>query len=234
MTVTDWDCDWWDPECPWHGLHTLLDPLRVPLFWSWLGTLGPFPRVVDVGAGSGFVSAGLAARGATMVGIDPSGRAPVLGVGERLPLATGSVDAVVLSEVLEHVDEWRKLVEEAVRVTRPGGRILFSGPNRTVVSWLLLIVAAQHLPLTRVLPPDLHRWRRFVRPPELSSSLHGCGARVRELWGIVLPVSRWPAALGTWAALRRGRITYAEAGDRLQLRAGRGRAVAYVGMAERS
>jgi SAM-dependent methyltransferase len=51
-------------------------------------------------------------------------------VGEALPFASGTFDVVYNHEVLEHVDDDRQVVREAVRVTRPGGCVVTYAPNR--------------------------------------------------------------------------------------------------------
>ncbi len=97
----------------------------------------PGTSVADVGCGFGFLALHLAARGTRVTACDTEpGTATLLrqmaarlglrriGVvaadGRALPLAAGSVDAVVLLHVLEHVDERAAaaLLAEAVRVAR--------------------------------------------------------------------------------------------------------------------
>lgn len=46
-----------------------------------------------------------------------------------LPLGTGSVDVVILSEVIEHLVDTDSALDEIHRVLRPGGRLLVSTPN---------------------------------------------------------------------------------------------------------
>ena len=60
--------------------------------------------------------------------------------GERLPFADGSFDRVVCTEVLEHVPNDRLLVNEFVRVLRPGGTIAVSVPDTCAeaITWWLL------------------------------------------------------------------------------------------------
>jgi SAM-dependent methyltransferase len=50
--------------------------------------------------------------------------------GERLPYPDGRFDVVFLHEVIEHVDDDRATVREAVRVLREGGRVVIYAPNR--------------------------------------------------------------------------------------------------------
>jgi SAM-dependent methyltransferase len=50
--------------------------------------------------------------------------------GEGLPFPAGTFDLVLSHEVLEHVQDDRRAVEEIVRVLRPGGRLVLFVPNR--------------------------------------------------------------------------------------------------------
>ena len=59
----------------------------------------------------------------------PSGFACTQAIGESLPLVDGSFDCVLLSEVIEHLDAPEISIREAVRVLRPGGRLLVTTPN---------------------------------------------------------------------------------------------------------
>jgi SAM-dependent methyltransferase len=53
-----------------------------------------------------------------------------VGVGESLPFADGVFDGVLLNEVIEHVTNDRDTLREALRVTKPGGRVVIFAPNR--------------------------------------------------------------------------------------------------------
>ena len=59
----------------------------------------------------------------------PGGYACTQAIGESLPLAAGSFDCVLLSEVIEHLEAPQISIREAVRVLRPGGRLLITTPN---------------------------------------------------------------------------------------------------------
>jgi SAM-dependent methyltransferase len=50
--------------------------------------------------------------------------------GERLPYPDGRFDVVFLHEVIEHVDDDRATIGEALRVLKPGGRVVIFAPNR--------------------------------------------------------------------------------------------------------
>jgi SAM-dependent methyltransferase len=95
--------------------------------------------VLDLGCGLGGYSKRLEDLGFEVSAFDVIPeyveRARELGVdarmydGERLPLDDGSVDTVILLEVIEHLDDPRALLAEAKRVARRG--VLVSTPNCT-------------------------------------------------------------------------------------------------------
>jgi arabinofuranan 3-O-arabinosyltransferase len=92
--------------------------------------------VLDVGGGPGYFSAEFGAVGATYVGLDPAvgdfaaaGAAVsgmVRGSGTALPVRSEVVDVCYSSNVLEHVSMPEAMLDEMVRVTRPGGTVFVS------------------------------------------------------------------------------------------------------------
>ena len=86
--------------------------------------------VVDVGGGRDSPLAMFWPDRARRVRVDISPRfAPdVAGDAQALPLRTGSVNGVVISEVLEHVPNPKQAISEIHRVLRPGGGLVGSVP----------------------------------------------------------------------------------------------------------
>lgn len=60
---------------------------------------------------------------------DQARRFPVFGRGEHLPFHSVSFDAVLLIEVIEHIEMYRELIKEIQRVLRPGGVLVLTTPN---------------------------------------------------------------------------------------------------------
>jgi len=93
-------------------------------------------RVVDVGGGAGYFAQAFRDRGASCLLIEPDtaelnargapAPASVIGDGYWLPLADGRVDVCFCCNVLEHVRDPAGLIDEMIRVTRPGGLVYLS------------------------------------------------------------------------------------------------------------
>jgi SAM-dependent methyltransferase len=159
--------------------------------------VGPGSRVLDMGCGGGRHAFEAWRRGATVVALDysegelkdvrgvlgamlaagevPEGKAGIGGAvnGDalRLPFPDATFDVVIASEVLEHVWDDERAIEELVRVLKPGARMAVTVPTRWPerVCWAL----------------D-HRYHdtpgghvRIYRQPELEAKLERAGCWLR-------------------------------------------------------
>lgn len=90
--------------------------------------------MLDLGAGTGKLTRGLAGRGLDVTAVEPSdgmreqlsralpGVTVLAGAAERIPLGPASVDAVLVAQAWHWVDPPRA-VPEVARVLAPGGRL---------------------------------------------------------------------------------------------------------------
>jgi SAM-dependent methyltransferase len=99
--------------------------------------------VLDVGAGTGRVSVALAGIGCRVVAVEPArpmleclrqkarGLAvtAVVGEGARLPFPDSSFDGVALARVLYLMPDWREVLSEVARVSRPHATLLHEWGN---------------------------------------------------------------------------------------------------------
>ncbi|HMG44802.1 MAG TPA: glycosyltransferase [Acidimicrobiales bacterium] len=162
--------------------------------------LAPGERLLDAGTGLGNVLyvAERAEPGALAVGVDRSverlGRAVATGVESPLaradlrdlPLRTGAFDAVLCSEVLEHLDDDLGALRELHRVLRPGGRLVVTVPHADFpLAWDPINRLLERLgrrPITS--GPIVGIWTnhvRLYRPDHLRARLVDAGFVVDEV-----------------------------------------------------
>ncbi len=130
-------------------------------------------RVLEIGCQGGAALIALAERGADAHGVDVDAKsiaasaaraegygvsvAPEVGSASELRYESGRFDIVMSFDVIEHVPDKLAMLHEAVRVLRPGGLLVISGPCRFGLKLLLSDPHYGHKGVS-VLPGDVARW----------------------------------------------------------------------------
>lgn len=98
-------------------------------------------KLLDIGCGKGFIGKELVNYVDEYIGLDISLTALkiakthildghlIVGNASNLPLKDQTVDAIVCSEVLEHIPEYEKSISEMSRVLKMGGLLVITTPN---------------------------------------------------------------------------------------------------------
>jgi len=196
--------DWWDPHGSSAMLHKL-NPVRlsyirdqIDAHWG-IDARERYPlagrNAIDVGCGAGLLAEPLARMGATVTGVDAApeniaaardhaagqGVAITYFAGELAALPAATFDLVTSMEVIEHVTDPAAFIGELAARLAPGGLMILSTPNRTMLSKLLLVEAAERV---GAVPRGTHDWAQFLKPEELAELLEGAGLEVIDRTGL--------------------------------------------------
>jgi SAM-dependent methyltransferase len=171
--------------------------------------LGRVARVLELGSGDGLQLGLLRRRFERVFAIDPF-RAPagrsgfVFARAEALPFPDGYFDLVCSSNVLEHLQDRRRAMGEAVRVLRPGGYMAHAVPSRVWKASSLLL---------RPLCYGMHmagKWSLLRRQRPAPEKALGAGIVTRPSLGGLLNRCFRPEIHGTFASHRAEFRAYGE------------------------
>jgi 2-polyprenyl-3-methyl-5-hydroxy-6-metoxy-1,4-benzoquinol methylase len=118
------------------------------------------------------LAAALAAARAASAPASAASASAIAANAPPLPPPLG-FDAVVCSEVVEHVEDVDVLAAALSALARPGGCVVVTTINRTARAFFVAIVAAEYV--ARLVAPGTHQWQRFVTPDELATAFAANG-----------------------------------------------------------
>jgi 2-polyprenyl-6-hydroxyphenyl methylase / 3-demethylubiquinone-9 3-methyltransferase len=202
--------DWWNPKGSSAMLHRLnparLAFLREAVDAHWAGDPASFAPLagktaIDVGCGAGLLAEPLARMGAQVTGVDAApenigaARAHAALSGLAIDYVAGGIedlagrrfDLVASMEVIEHVSDPAAFVAGLTGALAPGGLMILSTPNRTLLSRLAMITLGEG---SGAIPRGTHDWDRFLAPEELEALLRDAGLTVTMRRGLTFSPAR--------------------------------------------
>ncbi|KAM7352829.1 ubiquinone biosynthesis protein COQ3, mitochondrial [Cochliomyia hominivorax] len=180
--------------------------------------------ILDVGCGGGVLTEQLARLGAKVTGID-LGEELIRVAREHLsqegnpklcdlieykiePLEVhvkdkqNYYDAVVVSEVLEHVEDKITLLTACVQCLKPGGSLFITTLNKTIPMWLGGVLLGEYV--LNIAPKGTHHWNKMISPLEVQRILDTMGCHT-----VVVNGSTYDFWNNTWRWINTTDMCYA-------------------------
>ena len=176
--------EWWLPNGKFKILHELT-PLRIDYILKQInkGNINKLD-ILDLGCGGGLTCEPLARLNANVTGIDF--------VPENIMVAkkhakisdlkinyicddldnfkvNNKYDVVLLLEVIEHMENWEKMIEKIKSMLKPNGHLIISTINRNILSKILAIYFAENI--LKWIPKNTHNYEKLITPKELNKIL---------------------------------------------------------------
>ncbi|ALC39429.1 CG9249 [Drosophila busckii] len=180
-------------------------------------------RILEVGCGAGLLTEQLARLDAHVTGIDlgeelvKTARAHLTDCSaelsskvqykmESIEQHTKShgehYDAVVVSEVLEHVEDKVALLQDCVRSLKPGGSIFITTMNQTLPMWLGGVVLGEYC--LNLAPKGTHHWDKMISPLDVQRILDTMNCQT-----VLLNGSTYDFWRNTWRWINSTQMCYA-------------------------
>ncbi|KAF2879774.1 hypothetical protein ILUMI_26400 [Ignelater luminosus] len=111
-------------------------------------------------------------------------------------------DVIVASEVIDHVKNPFVFLQACVKCLKPGGSIFVTTFNKTLLSWLAIIIVVEYI--WGLLPRGTHSWNKFISPNDVSRMLEQCACETKRVRGMAYNV-----LTNSWFWSRITSVTYA-------------------------
>lgn len=187
---------WWNANGELKTLHQV-NPLRLEFVKKFTSLNNK--NIIDIGCGGGILTESLVAQENSVYGLDASLEAINIAkehskvsnlnieyinstIEDFTESNTVEFDIVTCMEMLEHVPDPESIIASIAKITKKDGMFFASTLNRNLKSYLLSIVAAEHI--LKMVPQGTHQYSKFIKPYELIKVAEKYGFEALEITGV--------------------------------------------------
>lgn len=188
--------NWWNPTGELKTLHQV-NPLRLKFIQK--HTSLDSKGIIDIGCGGGILTESLVTTNNKVSGLDASNEAIAIAkehskenkldisyinstIEDFVASENKQFDVVSCMEMLEHVPDPESIIASIAKITKKDGYFFASTLNRNLKSYLLSIVAAEHI--LKIVPKGTHEYAKFIKPYELIKAAEKYGFKALEITGV--------------------------------------------------
>ena len=202
----DLSSEWWLENGKFKILHTIT-PLRIEYIKDKIGkNKNSFKNIdiLDLGCGGGLTCEPLCRLKSNVTGIDfisnnikvakehaKESKLKIKYINQDISSLhlTEKYDLILMLELVEHLDNWKLVIENSLQFLKPKGKIIISTINRTFFSNILAIHVAENI--LKWVPKKTHTFKKFIKPEELTEFLKRKKMKIIDTTGLIYnPISR--------------------------------------------
>ena len=176
--------EWWNENGKFKILHQIKSHRMAYILEQMKNREIKNLKILDVGCGGGIICEPLARLGAKVTGIDfaPNNiiAAKIHSKKNKLKInylnqdiekskLDEKFDIILMFEVLEHLDNWKKTIKKIKKNLNKNGLIIISTINRNLLSKLFAINIAENI--LNWIPKGTHDYNKLIKPEELEKIL---------------------------------------------------------------
>ncbi len=190
--------NWWNKKGDFKILHKI-NPIRIEYILKNFKRSLKGKKVLDIGCGGGLVSESLSLKGAFVTAIDENNKnlnqaknhAKINSLKINYIKSSfdnfykknkNKFDLILCLEVLEHIDNFKKTLQQITTLVKPKGTLVLSTINRNLKSLILAKIFGEYI--LNWIPIGTHEFEKFIKPVEIIDVLENKNLKIKDIKGL--------------------------------------------------
>ena len=190
--------NWWNKKGNFKILHKI-NPIRIEYILKNFKRPLKGKKVLDIGCGGGLVSESLSLKGAFVTAIDENNKnlnqaknhAKINSLKINYIKSSfdnfykknkNKFDLILCLEVLEHIENFKKTLQQITTLLKPKGTLVLSTINRNLKSLILAKIFGEYI--LNWIPIGTHEFEKFIKPVEIIDVLENKNLKIKDIKGL--------------------------------------------------